>query len=113
MLEVLRVGAFVGDYQVVALDSARNTVFSGTLTLTLQSDTSLTASGELSNWGSVHGEGFVRGDSLEVYLVPQASLAVVFDGMLTSSVFAGIWTYGADACWVTPCRHGPFTAHRS
>ena len=113
MVDVLRVGAFVGDYHIVALDSSGSAVFTGTLTFTLQSDTSLVASGDLSNWGSVHGEGFVRGDTLHVYLIPQMSLAVVLDGTMTSSVFAGVWTYSADACWVRPCHHGPFTAHRS
>jgi len=112
IVEALRVGAFVGDYRLVALDSTGTTAFTGTVTLTPESDSSLTASGNLSNFGSVHGEGFVHGDTLYVYLMPQASVAVGFDGTLTSSVFAGIWTYGMDACWVGACRHGPFTARR-
>jgi hypothetical protein len=113
MLDVQRVGKFVGDYQVVALTSARDTAFTGTLTLTRGADTALSASGNLSHWGSVHGEGFVHGDTLHVVVWPQVSISVGFSGTLASSTLVGIWTYGADGCWHTPCPAGTFTARRS
>ena len=107
--DLLTPAAFTGAYSLVAIRSAGDTAFTGSLIVTAPG----TVTGNLSNLGSVTGQAVVRGDSLDIVVWGHISISVGLAGVLRAGLLVGTWTYGADGCWQTPCPQGPFTARRS
>ena len=112
IVEALKVGAFVGDYHLVALDSATNDLaFTGHFTLVANGDSLVGGSGTLSNRGDVRVFGVVRGDTLDAGMSRMPDVGICVHGILNGSDLTGSWV----ACGFPPQPppHGTFTAHRS